>query len=78
MIRLSRSDDEWLVANTFFQSAFVNVVVNESTISDVVKLMGTTIYNYFKEACGTVESCDKELENKYKDCLAADLKKQLK
>jgi len=77
-IRLPRSDNEWLLANTFFQSAFVNVVVNESTVSDVVKLMSTTIYNYFKEACGTVGNCDKELENKYKDCLAKDLKKQLK
>ena len=56
----------------------MNVVVNESTVSDVVKLMSTTIYNYFKEACGTVGSCDKELENRYKDCLAKDLKKQLK
>ena len=77
-IRVPRSDNEWLLANTFFQSAFVNVVVNESTVTDVVKLMSTTIYNYFKEACGTVGSCDKDLENKYKYFLVKDLKKQLK
>ena len=56
----------------------MNVVVSESTVSNVVKLMSTTIYNYFKEVCGTVGSYDKELENKYKYCLAKDLKKQLK
>jgi len=55
----------------------VNVVVNESTVIDIVKLMSTTIYNYFKEACGTVGSCEKELENKYKDCLAKELTAQI-
>ena len=53
----------------------MTVVVNESTVSDVVKLMSTTSYNYFKEACGTVRSYDKELKNKYKNCLAKDLMK---
>ena len=41
-------------------------------------MMSTTIYNYFKETYGTVDSCDKDLKNKYKDFLTKNLKKQLK
>ena len=55
----------------------MNVVVHESTVTDVAKLMSTTIYNYLKEACGTMGSCDKDLEKKYKEFLFKDLKKQL-
>ena len=77
-VRLPRSDNEWLLANTFFKSTFVNVVVNESSVNDIVKMMSTTIYKYFKETYGTVDSCDKDLENKYKDFLTKDLKRHLK
>ena len=33
-VRLPRSDNEWLLANTFFKSTFVNVVVNESSVNE--------------------------------------------
>ena len=44
-ICLPRSNNKWLLANTLFQLALVNVVVNESTVTDVAKLMSAAIYN---------------------------------
>ena len=58
----------------------MNLVVNvvESSVKNIVNMMSTTIYNYFKKPYGTLEICDNGLNDRYNDFLAKDLKKPLR
>ena len=77
-IHLPTSDNEWLLANKYFQVVFSNVSLGESSVDYIIKQMNETIYDYFKETCGIIETCNKDFNTKYKDYSIKSLKKQLK
>ena len=77
-IRLPRSNQEWLLANKYFHSTFSNISVNASTVDPVIQLMNKTIYDYFKDTCGTSECCNEDLKEKYANLTSKNLKKELR
>ena len=77
-IHLPTTDIEWLLAKKYFQAVFSNISLGESSIEYIIKQMNETIYDYFKETCGIIETCNKDFNTKYKDYSIKSLKKQLK
>ena len=45
-ILLPRADNDRQLANTYFQTAFVHVTVDESNVNAIVKMMKEIVYNY--------------------------------
>ena len=59
-------------------TALVDVSLSESSVDNVTRLMMDSIYDYFRDTCGVIENCNKDLSTKYKDHSIKSLKKQLK
>ena len=55
-VRLQRSQDEWTAANDFFKTVFGNVHLNQTSIDSTIEFMNSTIYDYFANLYGTVNS----------------------
>ena len=79
-INLPKSNSEWLNANEYFKfSILSNAPMKSQDLNASIKLLNTTIYNYFAENFGYVECLpDDSLYNKYDNYSIKDLKKALK
>ena len=79
-INLPKSNSEWLTANEYFKFLILsNAPIKSQDLNASIKLLNTTIYNYFAENFGYVERLpDDSLYNKYNNYSIKDLKKALK
>ena len=79
-INLPKSNSEWLTANEYFKfSILSNAPIKSQDLNASIKLLNTTIYNYFAENFGYVERLPGDsLYNKYDNYSIKDLKKALK
>ena len=76
---MPKSDDQWKAANLHFMVSLPIYGINSSNINDAIKLMNSTVYNYFKEKFGYSEDfISDQLINKYKDMPKRSLKVSLK
>ena len=48
-VKLPKSDDQWKAANLHFMVSLPICEINWSNTNDAMKLMNSTVYNYFKE-----------------------------
>ena len=55
-MKLQRSQDEWTAANEFFKTVLGNVQFNQTSIDFTIEFMNNTIYDYFTNLYGTVNS----------------------
>ena len=79
-INLPKSDSEWLTANEYFKFTLpLNAPIRNADLNTSISILNNTIYNYFAENFGYVESLpDKSLKEKYENHNVKDLKKALK
>ena len=79
-INLPKSNSEWLTANEYFKfSVLSNAPIKSQDLNASIKLLNTTICNYFAENFGYVERLlDDSLYYKYDNYSIKDLKKALK
>ena len=77
-VKLPRSDDQWTAANLHFMVSLLSCGIKSSNITDAIKLMNSTVYN-FKDKFGYSEDfISDQLINKYKDMPKRWLKVSLK
>ena len=56
-INLPKSDSEWLTANEYFKFTLpLNAPVRNADLNSSISILNNTIYNYFAENFGYVES----------------------
>ena len=77
--RLPKTEDQWKLANLYFQSTFSILTFHPDSIDANIALMNTTIYNYFRDTYGIIEDpVNTEPKDKYKDSSIRVLKRDLK
>ena len=54
-VRLPKTEDQWKLANIYFQSTFSNLTFRPESIDANITFMNTTIYNYFRDTYGIIE-----------------------
>ena len=80
-VKLPRNDNGWNEANAFFQASLSCDEVGNKPLDEVAVDLNNTVYNYFKENCGSVKNAgdtDEALLNRFKDLSKAQLKRELK
>ena len=81
-IMLPKTSEQWNLVNNYFKSVFIDLDFKSDGIDLIdqsVLLINNTIYNYFRDHCGTVRShVEKELVQKYNNYSVQKLKKTLK
>ena len=79
-VRLPRSQDEWTAANDFFKTVFGNLHLNQTSMDSTIEFMNSTIYDYFANLYGTVNSTNhaNTFCTKYKHLTTKSLKHTLK
>ena len=79
-INLPKSNSEWLTANEYFKFTIPsNAPIRNGDLNSSISVLNNTIYNYFAENFGYVESFpDKSLKEKYENHNVKNLKKALK
>ena len=79
-VKLPRSTDEWTAANDYFKTVFGNFQMQPTSIDLTIEFMNNTIYNYFANLYGTVNSTNhtNAFCGKYKHLTPKSLKHQLK
>ena len=78
-VRLPRSQDDWTVANDFFKTVFGNFHLNQTAMDSTIEFMNRTIYDYFADLYGTVNSTNhaNTFCTKYKHLTTKSLKHTL-
>ena len=78
-IKLPRSNDKFSEANNYFQSIFSNVEIKADLVDEAIRFMNNTIYDFFRDNHGTVESTNQTntLFHKYNQLTIKQLKWQL-
>ena len=77
-IKLPKADSGWELANLFFKSELSTSDINRDNLNETIAPMNSTIYNYFAENYGTVETDNKkdnDLFEKYEEFSVNNLKK---
>ena len=79
-VKLPRSTDEWTAANDYFKTVFGNFQMQPTSIDLTIEFMNNTIYNYFANLYGTINSTNRTNAfcDKYKHLTPKSLKHQLK
>ena len=79
-MKLPGSQDEWTAANDFVKMVFGNAQLNQTSIDSAIEFMNNTIYDYFTNLCGTVNSNNhsNEFFAKYKHLTTKQFKYKLK
>ena len=78
---MPKTDSGWELANLFFKSALSTSDINRDNLNETIASMNSTIYNYFAENYGTVETDNKkdnDLLEKYGEFSVNNLKKEMK
>ena len=80
LVKLPRSPDEWTAANNYFKAVFGNFQMQPTSIDLTIEFMKNTIYNYFANLYGTINSTNhtNAFCGKYKHLAPKSLKHQLK
>ena len=80
-IKLSKADSGSELAYLFFKSELTTSDINRDNVKETIASMNSTIYNYFAENYGTVETDtkkDNDLFEMYGEISVNNLKKELK
>ena len=80
-IKLPKTDSGWELANLFFKSELSTSNIDRDNLNETIASMNSTIYDYFAENYGTVETDNKkdnDLLEKYGEFSVNNLKKELK
>ena len=78
---MPKADSGWELANLFFKSELSTSDISSDNLNKTITSMNSTIYNYFAENYGTVETDNKkenDLLEKYGEFSVNNLKKELK
>ena len=78
---MPKTDSGWELANLFFKSELSTSDINRDNLNETIASMNSTIYKYFAENYGTVETGNKkdnDLLEKYGEFSVNNLKKKLK
>ena len=80
-VKLPTSTNDWDIANTYFRSNLPISQISENYTEETVKRLNHTVYNYFKDNFGLVDSAKEDERNcteMYKNFTKDQLKKELK
>ena len=55
-VKLPRSNDNWSEANNYFKSIFSTLEVTADSVNEAIQFMNNTIYDFFKDNYGTIDS----------------------
>ena len=80
-IKLPKADSGWELANLFFKSELSTSDISRDNFNETIASVNGTIYNYFEENYGTVETDNKKVNDlfeKYGEFSVNNLKKELK
>ena len=78
-VELPRTDNHWNIANSYFESTLPVSSIDIKDLNVTIKCMNETIYNYFKDNYGAVETNTYKLyHEKYKEFNKHKLKRELK
>ena len=78
-VKLPKTDNHWNIANSYFKSTLPVSSIDIEDLNATIKCMNETIYNYFKDNYGTVETNTYKIyHEKYKEFNKHKLKRALK
>ena len=78
-VKLSKTDNHWNIANSYFKSTLPISSIDIEDLNATIKCMNETIYNYFKDNYGTVETNTYKIyHQKYKEFNKHKLKHERK
>ena len=68
-VKLPKSREQWIEANTYFRSMFANIKLKSDSLDQTIRFMTDSIYDFFKTNYGTIKSTNQTDNNfhKYKD-----------
>ena len=67
-VKLPKTDNHWNIANSYFKSTLPVSSIDIEDLNATIKCMNETIYNYFKDDYGTVETNTYKIyHEKYKE-----------
>ena len=55
-VKLPRSNDNWSEANNFFKLIFSTLEVTADSVNEAIQFMNNTIYDFFKDNYGIIDS----------------------
>ena len=77
--KLPKTDNHWNIANSYFKSTLPVSLIDIEDLIATIKCMNDTIYNYFKDNYGAVETNTYKIyHEKYKEFNRHKLKRELK
>ena len=78
-VKLPRSNDNWSEANNFFKSILSTLEVTADSVNEAIQFMNNTIYDFFKDNYGIIESVNQAngLFHKYNHITIKQLKREL-
>ena len=77
-VKLPKSHEQWIEANTSFRSIFANIKLKSGSLDQTIRFINDSIYDFFKTNNGTIKSTNQTNNNfhKYKDLTTKQLKKE--